>query len=78
MLTPHRIAGSERFVLRRERWWDWRRRIAIRAEIDRRGMSFGVINVHLSPHDDGDNRRREAAIVLDRARQHASTAGDRG
>jgi endonuclease/exonuclease/phosphatase family metal-dependent hydrolase len=69
VLTPHRIASSGRLVLRSERWWDWRRRIAIRAEIDRRGTPFGIINVHLSPHDDGDNRRREAAIVLEAARR---------
>lgn len=68
VLTPHRIATSRTFVLRSERWWDWHRRIAIHAEIDRRGRPFDVINVHLSPHDDGDNRRREAAIVVDTAR----------
>ena len=44
-------------MLRQERWWDWRRRIAISAEIDRASERFDVINVHLSPHDDGDDRR---------------------
>ena len=28
-----------------------------------------MINVHLSPHDDGDDRRREAALVVDAARR---------
>ena len=32
-------------------------------------MRFDVINVHLSAHDDGEDRRREAAIVLDAARR---------
>jgi endonuclease/exonuclease/phosphatase family metal-dependent hydrolase len=69
VLTAHRLVGSERFVLRRARWWDWRRRIAISVEIDRSGERFHVIDVHFSAHADGDDRRREAAIVLDAARR---------
>lgn len=64
VLTPHRLVAARSFVVRREWWWDWRRRIAVSAEIDRGGERFNVINVHLSPHDDGDNRRREAEILV--------------
>ena len=71
VLTPHRIAGSRRFVLRRAPWWNWRRRVAIYTDIDRQGIHFGVINVHLSPHDHGDDRSREATIVVDVARQQS-------
>jgi endonuclease/exonuclease/phosphatase family metal-dependent hydrolase len=67
MLTPHRLIDVRKFVLRRGSWWDWRRRVAISAIIKRDEESIGVANVHLSPHDDGAHRRREAAIVLDRA-----------
>jgi endonuclease/exonuclease/phosphatase family metal-dependent hydrolase len=69
VLTPHRFVSSRRFVLREERWTDWRRRIAISAEIGRGDEQVHVINVHLSPHDDADARRAEAAIVLDAARR---------
>jgi endonuclease/exonuclease/phosphatase family metal-dependent hydrolase len=69
IFTAHRLVGTTRFVLRGQRWWDWRRRIAVAAEIDRRGWPFDVINIHLSPHDDSDDRRREAAIVIDFARR---------
>jgi endonuclease/exonuclease/phosphatase family metal-dependent hydrolase len=68
VLTPHRIVRSDRFVIRRQRWWDWRRRIAIHAEIDVRGRRVDVIDVHLSPHDHAEDRRREAARVVAVAR----------
>ncbi len=64
VLTSHRLVAARSFVLRRAPWWDWRRRIAISAEVDRAGDRLNVINVHLSPHDDSDNRRREAALVV--------------
>jgi endonuclease/exonuclease/phosphatase family metal-dependent hydrolase len=67
VLTPHPLVDVQRFVLRREAWWDWRRRVAIGAVLDRSGESIAVLNIHLSPHDDQDDRRREAATVLDRA-----------
>jgi endonuclease/exonuclease/phosphatase family metal-dependent hydrolase len=69
VLTPHQIVHSRHFVLRQERWTDWRRRIALRAEIARGDERIHVINVHLSPHDDGDGRRIEAGVVVDAARQ---------
>ena len=67
VLTPHRLVAAKSFVLRRELWWNWRRRIAIRAVIDGASERFNIINVHLSPHDHGDNRRREVARVVDAA-----------
>jgi endonuclease/exonuclease/phosphatase family metal-dependent hydrolase len=67
VLTPHRFSHVRRFVLRREPWWNWRRRVAISAVVERPGGSFGVVNVHLSPHDHADERRSEAATVLGRA-----------
>jgi endonuclease/exonuclease/phosphatase family metal-dependent hydrolase len=79
LLTRHRLVDTGHFVLRRRPWWDWRRRIAVRATIDRDGMLFDIINIHLSPHDHAAQRRREAAFVLDvaRSRPHAATiAGD--
>jgi endonuclease/exonuclease/phosphatase family metal-dependent hydrolase len=69
VLTPHRIINSRHFVLRKQRWSDWRRRIAISAEIGRGDEHIDVINVHLSPHDDVDARRIEAGVVLDAARR---------
>ena len=54
-------------MLRRRPWWDWRRRVAARATVDRDGMLFDIINIHLSAHDHADERRREAAVVLDAA-----------
>jgi endonuclease/exonuclease/phosphatase family metal-dependent hydrolase len=69
VLTRHRLVERSHFVLRRRPWWDWRRRVAARATVDRDGMRFDVINVHLSPHDHRDDRRREAAVVLDVAQR---------
>ena len=69
VLTPHRFVTSGHFVLRQERWSDWRRRIALSAEIGRDDERIHVINVHLSPHDDGAARRTEAGVVLDAARR---------
>jgi endonuclease/exonuclease/phosphatase family metal-dependent hydrolase len=79
VLTPHRLVDRSRVVLRRRPWWDWRRRVAARATIERAGMLFDIIDIHLSPHDHGDSRRREAAVVLDIARRlprSAIIAGD--
>jgi endonuclease/exonuclease/phosphatase family metal-dependent hydrolase len=79
LLTRHRLVESSHFLLRRRPWWDWRRRVAARATIDRDGTRFEIINVHLSPHDQGAERRREAAVVVEVARKlpHPPTiAGD--
>jgi endonuclease/exonuclease/phosphatase family metal-dependent hydrolase len=68
VLTPHRLVHTDSFVLRRAWFWNWRRRVGLLARIERGGMQFGVINVHLSPHDAGEARRREAHLVVERAR----------
>ena len=68
MLTPHRIVDTKRLIVRREWWWNWRRRIAVIAVIDRHGTRLGLVNVHLSPHDHSEQRRREVDIVVDAAR----------
>ena len=65
VLTPHRLVAARSFVLRRATVVG----LAAADRHQRRGRSGGtmrlnVINVHLSPHDDGDNRRREAALVV--------------
>lgn len=69
IFTNHRLRSTAAFVLRRSWSLNWRRRIALAAEIERGNDRFGVINVHLSPHDDGASRDAEARIVVDRARR---------
>jgi endonuclease/exonuclease/phosphatase family metal-dependent hydrolase len=69
VLTAHRLVERRSVVLRRRPWWDWRRRVAVRATIERPGMLVDIVNLHLSPHDHADSRRREAGIVLDVARR---------
>jgi endonuclease/exonuclease/phosphatase family metal-dependent hydrolase len=77
--TRHRIATSTSFVLRNAWFWNWRRRIALQAAIDCDGRLVDIVNVHLSPHDHREHRRREAHIVIERVRGLASRpiiAGD--
>lgn len=69
IFTPHHLRSAETFLLRRSWFWNWRRRIGLVAEIERGDERFGVINVHLSPHAEGDHRRREAHLVVERARR---------
>lgn len=79
VFTPHRIVSTDAFVLQRAWFWNWRRRIGLLAAIERDGERFGVIDVHLSPHDAGERRRREAHLVVERARIEAELpviAGD--
>ncbi len=73
VLTPHRIAGSERFVLRRERWWDWRRRIAIRAEID---QAWRAVRRHQRPPVAPRRRRQSPAGSGDRRRRAPASCPD--
>jgi len=68
VISRHRLLSADAFLLRRAWLWNWRRRIGLAVEIDRNEGRFGVINVHLSPHDDGDRRRREAHLAVERAR----------
>jgi endonuclease/exonuclease/phosphatase family metal-dependent hydrolase len=79
LLTRHRLVDRGNVVLRRRPWWDWRRRVAARATVERDGMLFDILNVHLSAHDHAEDRRREAAIVLDVGRRlprHPIIVGD--
>lgn len=69
VFTPHNLTSTDSFVLQRAWFWNWRRRIGLAAEIERGDERFGVINVHLSPHDAGERRRREAHLVVERARR---------
>ena len=78
VLTPHRIVDSR--ALRAAPG-----ALVELAPTDRRqrrdravtATRFDVINVHLSPHDDGEHAAREAAIVLDAARRLDPAAGHR-
>ena len=72
-----RTASSppRRFVLRRERWWDWRRRIAIRAEIDRAGERF---NVDQRPPLAARRRRQPSSGGGDRRRRRPPAAAPAG
>ena len=54
-------------MLRRAPFWSWRRRVALEATFERDGQPFTCVNVHLSPHDDGERRRHEAGLVLARS-----------
>lgn len=69
VFTPHTLVATDSFVLQRAWLWNWRRRIGLAAEVTRDDERFGVINVHLSPHDAGERRRREAHLVVERARR---------
>jgi endonuclease/exonuclease/phosphatase family metal-dependent hydrolase len=73
VLTPHRLTSAASFPLRRAPFWNWRRRIGLDAAIERDGSTFGVVDVHLSPHGAELRRDREAAVVLSRvtARERA-------
>jgi endonuclease/exonuclease/phosphatase family metal-dependent hydrolase len=67
VLTPHRLVEARSFVLRRAPFWSWRRRVALEAKFERDDQPFEVLNVHLSPHDEGDLRRQEAGLLITRA-----------
>ena len=69
VFTPHGLVSTDSFVLQRAWLWNWRRRIGLAAELERGSERFGVVNVHLSPHDAGERRRREAHLVVERARR---------
>ena len=67
VLTPHRLVTATSFTLRPRPIWDWRRRIGIDATIDTGTVVVRVVDVHLSAHDDGGARAREARLLVDRA-----------
>lgn len=67
VLTPWAFSSTSKMVLRRSLLFTWRRRVAVLATIEAAHARVAVVNVHLSPHDDGDARGREAGIVVARA-----------
>jgi endonuclease/exonuclease/phosphatase family metal-dependent hydrolase len=67
VLSAHRLVSARSFVLRREPFWTWRRRVALETTFERDGKPFTAINIHLSAHDDGERRRHEAGLVLARS-----------
>ena len=69
VMSPHRVAHVERFVLRRAWIWAWRRRVGIEVTVATDAGLVRIVDVHLSPHDHDVHRRREAAVLLDRARR---------
>lgn len=75
VLTPHVFASTSTVVLRRSLLFTWRRRVAILATIEGPTARVEVVDVHLSPHDEGDARRDEASAVVRRA-GGAIVAGD--
>ncbi len=77
VLTRHRLLASESFVLRRAPSWSWRRRVALTATVERDDSSFGVVDVHLSPHGEGERRRHEAQLIVARVAgaPHATVIG---
>ena len=67
VLSPHRLVRAERFRLRRAWFWSWKRRVGIDATIDSGGRLVRVLDVHLTSHDDAEQRVREAATLVARA-----------
>lgn len=67
ILTPHLLdAAGHTEVSDDQPMRSWRRRIAQWALIGRADRSMAMIyNLHLSPHDDAESRRSEAARVRD-------------
>jgi endonuclease/exonuclease/phosphatase family metal-dependent hydrolase len=68
VLTPHRLVRSRSFVVRRAWIWAWQRRIGVDVTVDTGAGTMRLIDVHLSPHDHDAHRRREAGVVVERAR----------
>ena len=67
VLTPHRLVASRSFVLRSAPFWSWRRRVGLEATFAPDDQPLPVLNVHLSPHDEGDRRAREARDLIARS-----------
>ena len=67
VLTPHRLVDSRSFVLRSAPFWSWRRRVGLEATFAPDDQPLPVLNVHLSPHDEGDRRAREARDLIARS-----------
>ncbi|WP_162941929.1 endonuclease/exonuclease/phosphatase family protein [Desertimonas flava] len=67
VLTPWAFSSTAKVVLRRSPLFTWRRRVAVLATIESAHARVSVVNVHLSPHDEGDARGQEASTVVGRA-----------
>jgi endonuclease/exonuclease/phosphatase family metal-dependent hydrolase len=65
--SPHRLVHAESFRLRRAPFWSWKRRVGIDATIETSSGTLRVLDVHLTSHDDRDQRVREAAALVSRA-----------
>ncbi|MET0145660.1 MAG: endonuclease/exonuclease/phosphatase family protein [Ilumatobacteraceae bacterium] len=76
VLTGHRIVASSSFVLRRRPFWDWRRRVGLHAIVDLGGHAVGVVDVHLSPHDEIVRRADEARVSAAHAGDRSFVVGD--
>jgi endonuclease/exonuclease/phosphatase family metal-dependent hydrolase len=65
IMTPHALgAPGHTEISEGQPMRSWRRRIAQWALVGRADHSLAmVVNIHLSPHDDADSRRSEAARV---------------
>jgi endonuclease/exonuclease/phosphatase family metal-dependent hydrolase len=65
IMTPHALGAPGHTEISEDQpMRSWRRRIAQWALVGRSDRSLAmVVNVHLSPHDDADSRRSEAAAV---------------
>ena len=69
LITAHRIVRAHRFVLSRGAIWRWQRRVGLDATVDIPTIgAVRVLDVHLSPHELGSQREREAQLILARAR----------
>lgn len=76
IFTPHVIASWSSSVLTSASPWSWKRRIVIRAQILRGADGFGVLNVHLSPHDAGQRRSKELEKVSSLISHHGNNGLD--
>lgn len=77
IMTRHPAHAFRSYVVRRAPWWNWRRRVAVEADIDVDGYRCTVVCVHLSPHDAAARRSREIDVVLRRPRPRPTVvAGD--
>ncbi len=73
ILTPHRlgVVSCEQISTDRRRRWNWRRRIAQWAVVERDDRSrLRVVNLHLSPHADAGARLAEAERVAEMVAAH--------
>jgi endonuclease/exonuclease/phosphatase family metal-dependent hydrolase len=66
ILSRGELRRTSTFSLRHAPFWDWRRRIGLGAIVAIDGRDVGIVDIHLSPHDEAERRRREADRTLAR------------